>query len=57
MSTLVPILKRYSSGLQLTPLLLVILLFLIGPVIVILIFSFYKFNGFFITYFDFINHI
>ncbi len=47
MSTLIPILKRYSSGLQLTPLLLVILLFLIGPVIVILIFSFYKFNGFF----------
>ncbi len=47
MSTLVPILKRYGSALQVMPLSAILLLFLIGPVIVILIFSFYRFNGFF----------
>ena len=46
-SALTPYLKRYSSALQVTPLSVVLLLFLVGPVIVILIFSFYIFNGFF----------
>ena len=46
-AALTPILKRYSSALQVTPLSVVLLLFLVGPVIVILIFSFYIFNGFF----------
>ena len=46
-AALTPYLKRYSSALQVTPLSVVLLLFLVGPVIVILIFSFYIFNGFF----------
>ena len=46
-SPLTSILKRFSSALQVTPLSAILLLFLVGPVIVILIFSFYKFNGFF----------
>ncbi|MDE0388326.1 MAG: ABC transporter permease [Rhodospirillales bacterium] len=46
-AALTPILKRCSSALQVTPLSVVLLLFLVGPVIVILIFSFYIFNGFF----------
>ena len=49
MSTLVATLRRCASGLQVSPLSLVILFFLVGPVIVILIFSFYTFNGFFMV--------
>ena len=46
-AALTPVFKRFSSGLQVMPLSVVLLLFLVGPVIVILIFSFYVFNGFF----------
>tara|TARA_Y100001970_G_scaffold294368_1_gene451829 strand:- start:12260 stop:13126 length:867 start_codon:yes stop_codon:yes gene_type:complete len=38
--------QRYSTALQMTPLGIALLLFLIGPIIVILITSFWKFNGF-----------
>lgn len=48
-STFPSILKRYSSALQIAPLGLVILLFLVGPVVVIGIFSFYKYTGFFMV--------
>ena len=48
-SAFVSILKNYSSALQVAPLGLVILLFLIGPIIVITIFSFYKYTGFFMV--------
>lgn len=46
MTALTSVAKKYSSLLQISPLCLIILLFLIGPVIVILIFSFYTFDGF-----------
>ena len=46
MSALTSVMRQYSSLIQVTPLSLVILFFLLGPVIVILIFSFYTFNGF-----------
>ena len=39
--------KRFSPYVQAAPLLVVLLLFLIGPLIVIGIFSFFKFTGFF----------
>lgn len=48
-SVIVSILKNYSSALQIAPLGLVILLFLIGPIIVIAIFSFYEYTGFFMV--------
>ncbi len=48
-SALASFAKNYSSALQIAPLSLVILLFLIGPIIVIGIFSFYKYTGFFMV--------
>lgn len=48
-SSFVSFLKNNSSALQIAPLGLVILLFLIGPIIVITIFSFYKYTGFFMV--------
>ena len=48
-SVIVSILKNYGSALQIAPLGLVILLFLIGPIIVIAIFSFYEYTGFFMV--------
>lgn len=41
--------QRYTTALQLTPLGITLLLFLIGPIVVILITSFWKFNGFMTT--------
>ena len=38
--------RRYSPYFQIAPLALVFLLFLVGPLIVILIFSVFKFTGF-----------
>lgn len=40
------ILQRYTTALQMTPLSLALLFFLVGPIVVIIIISFWKFNGF-----------
>ncbi len=38
---------RYGAYFQVSPIVLVLLVFLIGPMIVILVFSFFKFTGFY----------
>ncbi len=46
MATVNAFLNRYATALQISPLLITLLFFLVGPVIVILIISLWNFNGF-----------
>ena len=46
MASLNPLFQRYGAGLQISPLTLALLLFLIAPILAIVIMSFYKFTGF-----------